>query len=180
MLCTEHGGDCTLCSCQKMQNCTRTKGESYNVRTYLNTQKRIPKNQNRKSPDLVRSEAFPLGLRFCSTNCSLNCRTKPGGWGGGQVVPKAEERKGKQGTELLPAGPRLLPSLKIIPIMGCTGLAHTREVPTDAPVHQPLGKARRIPQSQTGCVSSTKKGIRGYFAHCSFPRASCFTPNPIS
>jgi len=104
--------DGTLRPCQKVQKCTlKKKDQFYDVYVYLNTQKPMPKTLKKESLNLVRNEVFPLSLGLCSWNCPLNCRAKPGG----QVIPKAEERKGKQGPELLPAGPRLLPSMRSEP-----------------------------------------------------------------
>lgn len=63
------------------------------------------------SRNLVKSEVSLSASGSAAAIAPLNCRTKPGG----QVIPKAEERKGKQGPELLPAGPRLLPSMRSEP-----------------------------------------------------------------
>lgn len=102
-----------------------------------------------------------------------------GGWRG-RAASKAEERKGKQGGGLLPAGLRLLPSLEAVTTMGPDSPAHPRAVPTDAPRRQTKtqirasGGGRENPQA-SGVVSAPEERGLGLFCSLLFPRASYFT-----
>lgn len=88
----------------------KKKNQFYDVYVYLNMQKPMPKAHKKKS---LKSEVrFPLSALGSAGEIAPST---VGQSLGGQVIPKAEERKGKQGPELLPAGPRLLPSMRSEP-----------------------------------------------------------------
>ncbi|KAB1264154.1 hypothetical protein Cadr_000020083 [Camelus dromedarius] len=98
----------------------------------------------------------PGHLRADATALSWEQDLGLGGWRG-RATSKAEERKGKQGGGLLPAGLRLLPSLEAVTTMGPDSPAHPRAAP-DQNTNQGLWGREGESPGFWGGVSSRGKG----------------------